>query len=170
MTITQEELKKLLNYDPETGIFKWICNKRRSNGSGCAGTLVYRNGKRYMQISIDSKKYYAHRLAWLYMYSEFPHNTIDHINGNGLDNSVSNLRDVTIVDNRRNHRKYNTNKSGLVGVCWDNTYKKWKSYINLYGVLKNIGHYDNIFDAACARKSAQHKYGFHKNHGSDRPL
>jgi len=170
MTITQEELKRLLHYDPDTGVFVWLCNKRKSNEFGNAGTIANRRGKKYIQISINFKKYYAHRLAWLYMHGSLPKNQIDHINGNGIDNMICNLREVTIIENRRNHRKYITNKTGMTGACRDKRCGKWKTYIHLYGILKNIGYFDNIFDAACSRKNANIEYCFHKNHGSDRPL
>lgn len=170
MIITQDELKKLLSYDPETGEFIWLCKKRKSNINGFAGTLAYRGGKKYIQLSINLKKYYAHRLAWFYVNGFWPKNEIDHINGNGCDNRIENLRCVDRVENCRNQRKRNDNKSGITGVCWDKKQNKWKSYINIYGIFKNIGHFDNLFDAACSRKSMQQYYLFHKNHGDNRPL
>ena len=170
MAITQAELKELLHYDQYTGVFTWLCNKRKPNSLGYAGTIAHRKGKKYMQICINFKKYYSHRLAWFYTNKEWPENEIDHIDGNGLNNKINNLRPVTRAENTKNTRKYNTNKSGLTGVCWDKRESKWKSYINIDGVLKNIGYFDNIFDAACSRKSASIKYEFHKNHGSNRPL
>lgn len=62
-----------------------------------AGTT--QNG--YVSIVIDRKKYYAHRLIFLYHYGYLP-KYIDHIDGNKSNNNLENLRASTVRQNRAN--------------------------------------------------------------------
>lgn len=168
--ITQDELKRLLHYDPENGVFRWAVNRVRLLSGNVAGYVSISNTKRYIKIRINYKNYYGHRLAWLYMIGEWPENEIDHINGDGTKNEWVNLRSVNRVDNMKNSRRQSNNTSGSCGIWWHRKNSKWVSEIMVNRKKINIGSFNNIFDAACARKNAEIKYGFHKNHGSDRPL
>jgi hypothetical protein len=98
----QAKLKSLLDYDPDTGQFTWTVSKppRAVKGS-IAG---YNNGSGYIKISVDGTRYYAHRLAFVWMTGSTP-NTIDHINGIKHDNRWSNLRDVMQKTNSRNRAR-----------------------------------------------------------------
>jgi hypothetical protein len=141
--LTQEELKEYLHYDPETGIFTWI--KSAGNGvkvNDVAGSL---QNTGYLYIGIRSQLYYAHRLAWLYMYSRWPVEEIDHINGNKKDNRICNLRDVTKrknLSNREIHRK-----GKLVGTTFMNSTGKWKAQIYAENRIFFIGYFSTEIDA-----------------------
>jgi len=136
--ITQQELKELLHYNPETGIFtrKTKVNRNKVIGS-IAGTTDFHG---YVAIAIDGKKYKAHRLAWLYMYGKFPDNCIDHINNITTDNRIVNLRDATLSQNQCN-KKINVNNSSGVRV-FDSAPNKLKvpyvSYITLPNVTSQV--------------------------------
>ncbi len=116
--MNQKELKETLSYDENTGIFIWVkVSKYHNEKLGkTAGGLSKSRGKEYTSIRINKKDYKAHRLAWLYAYGEFPQNVIDHINGDGLDNRLKNLRSVTQLENVQNHKKHLTKKGLPVGV------------------------------------------------------
>jgi hypothetical protein len=58
----------------------------------------------YFIIKLNRKTYKAHRIAWLLTYGSWPEDQIDHINGNGLDNRLENLRDVSNRENLRNKK------------------------------------------------------------------
>jgi hypothetical protein len=91
--ITHERLLELLEYDPDTGIFKWKVNRKRLAKVGTTAGSI--NGSGYIHISVDGKLYLAHRLAWFYCFQEWPEKNIDHINGIRTDNRLDNLQDVS---------------------------------------------------------------------------
>jgi len=160
--ITQEELKELLHYNPKTGIFTWKISKTGITRLSVAGTI---NGRGYRQIKVNGTTYLSHRLAWVYMYGSFPLFDIDHINGDPLDNTASNLRDVQKVDNSRNQKRHKQNTSGCTGVSFCCRRMKWRAYIGENNSTITLGRFNDWFEAVCARKSAEHKLGFHENHG-----
>jgi len=106
--ISQTELKTILNYCPETGVFTW--KKRLSNRVKIGDVAGADNHNGYIKISIHGKLYFAHRLAWIYMTGNIPH-IIDHINRNRSDNSFKNLRNTTQQVNC-----YNKHNERTVGV------------------------------------------------------
>lgn len=168
--ITQEFIKELLDYNPDTGIFTWAKSKGTAKKGKESGWKATPNGKSYRVIMINGRGYFSHRLAWLYSYGSFPVNDIDHINGNGLDNRLINLRDVTESENLRNVRLSSRNKSGVIGVSWDKLVSKWRADIRIDGKKKFLGFFDDLEDAARVRKDAEIQNGYHNNHGSLRPL
>jgi hypothetical protein len=139
--ITQSELKELLNYNQDTGIFTWKIPTRKIKVGDNAG---YINEAGYVRLTISHKKYFAHRLAWLYVYGNFSKDTIDHINGNKSDNRISNLREATFVENKQNSKKSTKNTSGSKNVVWNKNCKKWQVQISLNRKLKYIGVFDNL--------------------------
>lgn len=161
--LNQNKLKSILEYNPDTGLFVRL---KRSGARGIAGDVAgCKNNNGYIVITIDGKLYQSHRLAYLYMTGEWPNN-IDHINHSRNDNRWINLRSVTCGENQKNKSKQKNNKTGITGVCWSSRWKNWRAQINGNGKNIAIGHFIDKFEAICARKSAENKYGFHKNHGA----
>jgi len=164
--ITQERLKEQLTYNPETGLFTWNvttqCGMKVVKGT-IAGSFNTDNTG-YTRISIDCKSYQAHRLACFYMTGKWPiqtdHN--DHIRSN---NRWNNLRFSTHQENARNTKLREDNTSGIVGVCHTASKKKFRSFITNDKKQVHLGIFSDFFDACCARKSAEYKYGYHENHG-----
>lgn len=135
-TLTQERLKELLHYDPETGIFTWKIRTSRCIRIGSIAGCRKSNG--YIVIRADDCLHLAHRLAWFYMFSKWPSHGLDHINCLASDNKISNLREATTYENAQNHKTAApNNKSGLLGV---NTHGlKWRARIYVSGRLIQIG-------------------------------
>ena len=160
--ITQSELKELLSYCPETGIFTW---KKRRGGSAKKGSAAGWLSNGYTRIAVNGKEFAAHRLAWLYQFGTLPNDSIDHINHERSDNRISNLRECTTSDNAKNMSMHKSNSSGVTGVSWDKKTKAWKACIHANGRKINLGTYESMPDAEYARMNAEKMYGFHKNHG-----
>jgi hypothetical protein len=128
--ITQEKLKEILDYNPDTGIFTWKVSKaKRIKVGSVAGC---KNNLGYILIRIDGKIYLAHRLAWLYTHGDFPLNCIDHINQIKDDNRICNLRDVTVSENMQN-------QSQVLGYTKNGS--KYKATITLNNILYQLGSY-----------------------------
>ena len=103
--VNSKKLKEILYYDKDTGFFVWKkdifnLNKYKLADQGDVAGCMSNCG--YIQISIKSKLYSAHRLAWLYTYGHFPELEIDHINRIRNDNRIENLRDVSHTVNMNN--------------------------------------------------------------------
>ena len=158
----QEQLKKILHYNKRTGIFKWkITRGSRAKAGNIVGALA-KSG--YITIGINYKTYQAHRLAWLYVYGYFPKKEIDHKNQNKIDNRISNLREVSSAENKKNLAISKTNTTGVPGVSYYKRIGKWRAYIHIKRKQKHLGFFDNIENAKKAREKAKVKYGFSKNH------
>lgn len=171
MTLTAERVRQTLNYDPETGEFTWRIKKQRGVVGKSANILkVKENGKRYFRIELAGKLHPAHRLAWFYTFNRWPVDEIDHLNGNGLDNRLANLREVVKGENAKNARLRADNVSGVTGVCRHKSTGKWQAQIKVNGQARYLGLFSNKQDAVEAVKKAHEANGFHPNHGTSRPL
>lgn len=155
--ITQKELKKILKYNPETGIFKWKISRQGTKKNKIAG---YININGYRCIMINGKFYNASRLAFLYMEGYLPEYIIDHKDGVRDNNKWGNLRHVSHICNLRNMKIPCDNNSGIVGVCWSKHAKKWRAQIGIFKKSKNLGYFVNFIDAVKARWEAEKKYGW----------
>ena len=156
--LTQERLKKLLHYDPETGVF--IRKKTLSANAIKGGIAGSSHNCGYLQLQIDGKKYLIHRLIWLYIYGYFPETNIDHINRRRSDNRIKNLREVSQSCNCRNSNIKSNNKTGITGTCWASGSKKWMAHIKINYNLINLGYFKEFKDAVLARWEAEKKYNF----------
>ena len=96
--ITARELRRLLNYDPDTGLFTWRVSGRGYRGINIGDTAGGHTTHGYIQIGLYRRRYTGHRLAWLWMTGKWPRQ-IDHINRCGTDNRWSNLRISTQQQN-----------------------------------------------------------------------
>ncbi len=152
--MTQSKLKSILHYNPVTGIFT------RKDNTKCGS---FSHG--YIRIVINKKRYYAHRLAWLYVYGEFPTKHIDHINHKGTDNRIKNIREVGCIDNHKNLPKYKNNKSGISGIFYNKKHKRWCPQIAVNGNKKHLGSFKTLDEAVLVRSEALNKHGYHNNHG-----
>jgi HNH endonuclease len=128
--LTQEYLKSILHYCPETGVFTWKVNRSRNyvigKVAGCNHNMGYRT------IKVQGEPYLAHRLAWLYVHGRFPKET-DHINCNRSDNRLCNLREVTRSENCHNASLRKDSTTKIKGVRFIARNKKWQGQIRVNG-------------------------------------
>lgn len=109
---------------------------------------VWPNG--YVARTVDKKAVYIHRVIMSAKAGE----TVDHINGNPLDNRKSNLRVCTQSDNLCNTAIRKDNKSGVKGVSWAKHVKKWCAQIKYQGEKFHLGYFNNVDEAATAYQKA----------------
>jgi hypothetical protein len=153
--ITADHVKTVLQYAPETGKFVWLRNSRRPDLVGKQAGSQTTLG--YWSIAIDNKKYFAHRLAWLYMTGKPPAGHIDHKDGNKINNCFDNLREVTRFGNLQNMRKpTKANKSGFLGVSAHQG--KWRMQIMVNGVRIRQSGFNTPEEAHEAYLVAKRKY------------
>lgn len=157
--LTQERLKELLEYNPDTGVFTWKESRRRAL-AGCVAGYENKRGGRYIKIKIDHVEYAAHRLSFLYMTGIIP-DEVDHINRDRTDNRWLNLRSVNSMYNARNRGRMSTNKSGITGVHKDRTL--WRATIMIKSKHLYLYRGDCKHDAILARYKAEVELGWHES-------
>lgn len=155
MELNQERVKELFSYNGKNLIWKVRTSNRIQVGS-VAGN--YNHG--YIEISIDNKSYYAHRLVWLYHYGYLPKEHLDHINGDTQDNRIENLRKIDKQGNARNCGMSCNNVSGVKGVYFNKQNQKWIANIFISGKTKYLGSYKNFDDAVHARYLEEVRLGW----------
>ncbi len=155
--LTAEELRKLLSYDAETGVFtrRVDCGGIGGRAGSVAGTM---NDQGYVLVSVKSHQYRAHRLAWLYVTGQWPTGEIDHKNADRSDNRWENLRDVSTTVNAQNKRRAQRNsKTGLLGACWAMRDKTFIARIKVDGRYRSLGSFESAEQAHAAYVEAKRR-------------
>lgn len=154
-TLTQEELKKWVSYDMQTGLFTRIKFLGNCHPEDDVGGL---NDDGYLVLRVAGIKYLAHKLAWLYVYGEFPISELDHMNNNRADNRICNLRNATRSGNVQNViRPRRNNKSGYLGVSLRED-GRWRATISVDGKKVSLGSFDDPSEAHQAYLEAKRTY------------
>lgn len=154
--LTHDALTEHLSYDPDTGLFTWLVPRPRGIKVGTVSGRITQSG--YVQIQLFHRRYQAHRLAWFYHFRCWPQFMLDHINGDGTDNRISNLREATNSLNQANRKRLSTNTSGSRGVTWHKQCGKWQAAIKVNGSNIHLGLFENLNDASEAYEMAANRY------------
>ena len=172
--ITAYHARDRLWYEPTSGRLYWKpinlhqCKselyQRRWN-SRLAGRRAGTNSNHYRYVNLLGEHCLEHRVVWLINHRTWPPEHIDHIDGDGFNNRLSNLRAVTRSENARNSKLRRSNKTGAADVSWSKQKKKWHARIWTNGKRKNLGFYSSLDGAKRARAAAETKYDYHPNHG-----
>lgn len=165
-----ELLKELLAYDPVTGKLTWMDSpskgwqwKRWVGREAGTFNMVHGKGEPAgVYVSIDAKRYAAHRIAWFLMTGEDPEVEVDHINVDPFDNRWANLRKATHSENGMNRGLQSNNTSGLKGVVYakrsPELKKPWVAQIFKDGKRIALGYYATKGQAAVAYAKGAMRY------------
>lgn len=147
-------LRQIFDYNPETGE---ISNKLRprsmfkteraysawKTAHPVGSSALLEGHSNYYRVSINYQKFFAHRVAYKMHHGTEPAEMIDHINGNGLDNRISNLRPVTTYQNHANRVSH----KGVKGASWRPDRNKWEVRIRVEGVRHYFGMFPSLVEA-----------------------
>jgi len=157
MELTQERLKQLLNYKPETGEFCWVEGSRKRGRH--LSRVGHKIGRGYLQVMLDGRQYLLHRLAWMFVYGSFPDVHLDHINGNPTDNRIENLRCANFTQNNQNRGRQSSNKCGFKGVYYCKKKRRWVSQICANKKKRHLGVFssaEEAYEAYCVASRELH--------------
>jgi hypothetical protein len=139
--VTTEQIRQRLRYNPTTGVFTLTGGRR----------VGFPSVNGYTRVSVGGQTFMAHRVAWLLVHGAWPDGEIDHINGVRDDNRIVNLRDVDHAGNQQNlKRAQRNNKSGLLGVSFEQWTGRWKAQIMHRRRNMNLGRFDTKEEAHAA--------------------
>lgn len=164
-------LRKIIEYTPETGEFKW---KRRTpemfvprgtrSAAGCCANWNSRYAGKAALTFVGSHGYrcgnllgavrLAHRVAMAMIVGGWNFDYVDHINGDKLNNRACNLRACSNAENLRNSKARDGGSSRFKGVCWHKQNRNWLASITVDGRAKHIGSFENEIEAAQAYDDA----------------
>lgn len=148
-------LRSRLSYDEATGQFVRKVTAGGQVAGSVAGTI---KSAGHVEISVGGHVCKAHRLAWLYVYGEWPKGVIDHINGDRKDNRIVNLRDVSNAINLQNQRRAQRNSTtGVLGVSIDKATGRYRAQIQIAGAGKSLGRYASKDEARRAYINAKRR-------------
>lgn len=149
------QVRELLDYDDATGIFTWKKDVARNRKAGQVAGGISTQG--YVVITINSRSYKAHRLAWLHFYGEWPDSILDHINQNRGDNRINNLRLADPILNGKN-RKPNKNREGSTGASYVQSRNRWIASIMVDKRRLHLGSFMTQEEAVKAYAAAKEKF------------
>jgi hypothetical protein len=162
---TQRRLFELFDYDADTGDLWWKVGNGHGLQPGDIAGSIARGQFPRIKVTVDGWPYYAHRLIWMLVYGAMPTELlIDHIDGNGTNNRITNLRLVTKQGNAKNCGISSLNTTGRTGVQKRKGRPgTWRVYITIDGRETYLGS-SRQFEEACAmREAAEKKYGYFPN-------
>lgn len=154
--LTQEFLRSILSYNPETGELTRISTPRKDLVGKRADHVNQALGYRVVGIGSD-RTFWAHRVIFMMVYGRWPVQ-VDHINGDRSDNRLCNLREASKAENMRNRGPQKNNTSGVPGVYWATRLEKWTAGIKVDRRKIWLGNFDSFDEAVAARKSAERRY------------
>lgn len=175
-TLTPEDVRECVGYDPATGTFTWLPRSDASFGNAKAAK-IYRTrfegrpafthigSQGYLCCRIKQVLITAHRAAFAVMTGQWPLEQVDHISGDRQDNRWANLRLADQMTNSRNMAMPKRNTSGRVGVSFDRSRQKWFAQGRAGNRQFNLGRFDTFEGAAAARVKFERENNFHPNHG-----
>lgn len=152
MTPQAPSLEEAIEYNPDTGEFRW---KARGKNQALIGKLCGTlNDKGYVIVSYMGGRHKGHRLAWYLMTGEWPTQPIDHINRNRSDNRWDNLRLTTPIENAQNS-DYVRGNVAKRGVRYRERDGSYEARIIIDGQRYQLGSFSTEEEASKAYEDAR---------------
>jgi hypothetical protein len=162
--LTADRAREVLAYDPITGFLTWKVTLSNRAVAGRQAGAKSDCGR--LNVSIDGRRYKAHRACWLIYYGRWPNGEVDHIDCDQSNNVISNLREATGSENGANKRLWKRNKTGVKGVHWAKCNNMWVAEVFHKGERVFQRYFHSFEDAKKARESAfEDFYGEFARHG-----
>lgn len=155
MALSHEEAKRVLDFKPKTGEFRWkVSNSNRVRAGDIAGSVCRLTG--YRLIGVHGVLYRANRLAWFWMTGEWPNGQVDHANGHRADDSWRNLRVATPQQNTVNSKRQSNNTSGFKGVHKHGS--RFRARLRRHGKSFSLGVFNTAEEAHAAYRVVADRY------------
>lgn len=151
--LSHKRLLDVVHYDPDTGHFT---RRDRGQNSKPLGSN-HSDAGGYLKFSVDGVLYYAHRVAWFYVYGEWPAGIIDHINRCKSDNRIDNLRVLNHSKNGHNANLSKRSKTGFTGVTYVKATGRYRACLVKNRKRIHIGYFATPEEAHNAYLTAKQK-------------
>lgn len=166
-------LQECFEYDEESGELYWRKDRPLSHfshpntgkywletyGGKIAGSIGKVRCTHYRILCIKGFRTMNHRVIWYMKHGYLPE-IVDHEDGDGLNNRMSNLRSSSLKDNPKNQKLNKRNKTGVSGVSYLKKYNAWRVMIGSGKNTVHFGTYYDFFEACCKRFSEANKRGY----------
>lgn len=138
------------------------------NSSQEAGWIVDGGSTNYRLVTVQyasqkPKKVFVHRIIWKLMTGEEPPEQVDHIDGNGLNNAWTNIRDGSGNTNNTNRKMRKDNTSGFNGIYFKKN--RWVAYVSSSGKTTYLGRFKEPHFAGEAARLERERRGYTERHG-----
>ncbi len=165
-TPTAQLQSQPFRYESSSGKLFWASARPKVNVGDEAGWVESYKNTLYRRVVCGYHRDYAHRIIWEMYFGKIPAGMmVDHIDGNGLNNRLDNLRLVDVTGNARNARRPRTNTSGISGVSWSQNAGKWRAFVMDNGKQRHLGYFSSKEEAAEHVAQARSHLNYHPNHG-----
>jgi hypothetical protein len=145
-----------LEYEPSSGRLLWKVSRGGPIGKPGIEAGTVKTCGRYRSFVLNHKRYYTHRVIWEIVNGPIPEGMcIDHLDGNGLNNRIENLRAASLSANQRNRRVGKNTPLGILGVM------AHRGGFTVSCASKYVKWTADFFEACCIRKSAELRMGYH---------
>ena len=101
------------------------------------------NNKNYWQIRCFGRTFKRGRIIFLMAYGHWPSPVLDHINGDSLDDRLSNLRECNFSQNVMNSRA-RTRSHNLPRGVYEQKPGRFMARITMRGLTQSLGTFDTI--------------------------